>query len=317
MTPGAKKVPTFPSAASPTKLYVMVCWDDYRFMLAVIREGNLSAAARSLAVSQPTVARRIEQLESELGVKLTSRDGAQIQVTEAGREIGRFAERIEGEASAIQESIERLRTGDRPHVRISTTRGLAHWLAPRLAKIEANTYARLSIQVSLNFADLGRYQADIALRMSSPGDENLLGRKVVPVHCGLFASKTYLETRGLPATAEDLRTHSLIGSDGALAELRQVKSLEALAPVGTALSTDCVSVQIALARAHLGIGPFPCFMAAEHPDLVRVVPDFDIPVDLWILMNPDLKSNPAVRAVYDVLVAAARDDAELFRSGTT
>ena len=293
----------------------MAVWDDYRFVLAVTREGSLSAAARSLSVSQPTVARRIEQLESDLGVKLVSRDGAQISITEAGMEISRFAERIEREADAISRCIDRRRLGDRPHVRVSTTRGLAtSWLAPHLQRFETESCARLSVHVSLDFADLGHYHADVAVRMSRPADENLLGRRVASVHCGLYASTQYLERHGQPAAAEDLAGHTLLDSEGEIAELPQVKALERMADREPALGADCVAVQIAMARNHLGIGAFPCFMADIYPDLERILPDsFDIPVDLWVLMNPDLKSSPAVREVFDFLVQSAKADAAFLR----
>ena len=295
----------------------MVCWDDYRFVLAVTRHGSLSAAARSLHVSQPTVARRIEQLESDLGVKLLSRDGGQVEITEAGREVSQFAERIEQEAEAIGQCMERRRLGDRPHVRISTTRGLAvHWLAPHLERFERESSSRLSLQVSLSFVDLGHYHADVAVRMSSPGDENLHGRRVAPVHCGLYACASYLERFGTPRTMADLAQHRLLASEGAIADLPQVRALnDACASEVDAMGADCVSVQIALARHGLGIGAFPCFMVDRGGGLTRVLRDaFDVPVDLWVLMNPDLKSNPAVREVYGFLVELAQADAA-FLSG--
>ena len=287
----------------------MTCWDDYRFMLAVAREGSLSAAARSLGVSQPTVARRIEQLESDLRVKLLSRDGSQIAVTEAGREVARYAERIEQEANAVGQCMEHRRTGDRPHVRVSTTRGLAtHWLTPQLPRLRASSQARLSVQVSLSFVDLGHYHADIALRMSSPGDENLLGRRVTDVHCGLYASPQYLEEFGTPTEMRALSGHQVIASEGEIADLPQVQALNAWTCNPPAIGADCVAVQMAMARHSLGFGVFPCFMADPDPALVRVMPSaFDVPIQLWVLMNPDLKANRAVREVYDFLIAIAKE----------
>ncbi|MEM7678881.1 MAG: LysR family transcriptional regulator, partial [Myxococcota bacterium] len=271
-------------------IFVMVCWDDYRFVLAVTREGSLSAAARSLAVSQPTVARRIEQLEADLGIKILSRDGSQIDVTEAGQEISRFAERIEEEAHAIGRCVERRRQGARPHVRVATTRGLAmYWLAPHLRRLKTESCARLSIQVSLDFVDLGHYHADIAVRMSNPADDSLLGRRVASVNCGLYASKTYLSQSGTPTQLSELARHAYIGSEGEIANLPQVRILKTAVSSEPPFGADCVSVQIALARNHMGVGTFPCFMADIYPDLQRILPDLhDVPVPLWILMNPDL-----------------------------
>lgn len=278
----------------------MACWDDYRFFLAVVRAGNLSAAARELEVSQPTVSRRMEQLERDLGLRLLHREGLRLEVTSAGREVIRFVEGIEREAAAIEQCIARRRHGPRPVVRLATTRGLAtYWLAPRLPQLEA----RLEVYVSLSFADLGHYQADVALRMGHPRDETLLGRKVASVHCGLYASRQYFEERGTPTDIQELKAHLRIQSEGELSTLPQVCALHELAPMIPSVGADCVAVQIAFARQGLGIAPFPCFMADSHPDLVRIFREsFDVPVELWALMNPDLKSDDAVREVFDFIV---------------
>ena len=76
------------------------------------------------------------------------------------------------------------------------------------------------------------------------------------------------------------------------------------------MGSDCVAVQIEMARHHLGVGVFPCFMADAFPDLKRVLrAELDVPVELWVLMNPDLKANRGVREVYDFLIATAKADA--------
>ncbi|MEO1335767.1 MAG: LysR substrate-binding domain-containing protein, partial [Myxococcota bacterium] len=252
--------------------------------------------------------------EADLGIKILSRDGSQIDVTEAGQEISRFAERIEEEANAIDRFVDRRRQGARPHIRVATTRGLAmYWLAPHINRLKTESCARLSVQVSLDFVDLGHYHADVAVRMSNPADDNLLGRRVAVVNCGLYASTAYLSQAGTPSQLSDLAQHAYIGSEGEIADLPQVRTLKSVVSPEPPFGADCVSVQIALARNHMGIGTFPCFMADIYPDLQRILPQtYDVPVPLWVLMNPDLKRNPAVREVYDFLIKCAKDDEAVF-----
>ena len=294
---------------------MMPCWDDYRFFLAVAREGSLSAAARRLDVSQPTVSRRMEQLEADLGLRVLERKGSQLVVTPAGREVLGFIEGIERETAAIDRCLARRRSGPKPRVRLATTRGLATtWLVPRLAEFERSSAVRLDIHVALAFADLGHYQADVALRMGRPCDEALRGRRLAAVHCGLYASEAYLAKQGHPSGDPDLDDHLLIGSLGELAGLPQVRVFrERRAPLVAGVGVDCVSVQVALARHGHGLAVLPCFMAEAYPELQRVMRDaFDVPVELWALMNPDLRSDGAVREVFDFIVSSVQKEPSFF-----
>lgn len=291
----------------------MPSWDDYRYFLAVTREGSLAAAARSLGVSQPTVSRRMEQLELDVGVRLLSRDGPRLSPTPAGQEVVRFARSIEKEVSAIDQCLARRLRGPRTEVRLATTRGLAsYWLAPLLADLESRASIRLVVYVSLGFVDLGHYCADVAVRMGQPGDDALHGRRVGAAHCGLYAARSYLEEYGEPDSLPDLANHLVIGSAGELPRLQQNRKLAEFVSCSESVAADCVAVQIAIVRQGRGIATLPCFMADAHEELVRVLPKaFDVPVDLWVLMNPDLKTDPVVREVFDFLVnrACAASDA--------
>src|SRR5690606_7738666 len=62
-------------------------WDDLRVFLALAREGNLTAAARRLDVSHPTVARRIKALEAAIGGRLFDRLPDRFALTAAGEEL--------------------------------------------------------------------------------------------------------------------------------------------------------------------------------------------------------------------------------------
>ena len=70
---------------------------DIRIMeyyLAVVREGNISAAAETLHVSQPALSRQIKDLEEELGVTLFERGSRRIRLTEEGMILRRRAEEM-------------------------------------------------------------------------------------------------------------------------------------------------------------------------------------------------------------------------------
>ncbi len=294
----------------------MLSWDDYRFFLAVARCGSLSAAARSLAVTQPTVGRRIEQMETDLKVKLFDRSDTGFCLTDAGKAALQFAEAMDRDAEGAENCLARFLFKPKEIVRIATTLNLANsWLTEKLAAFKtANPEVRLAIRVGIQREDVSHYEADIALRMGNPGDDQLFGRRIGRVFCGLYASQSYIEDRAMPATIEDLADHSVIDSEGEIENLPQVAVLRDSMPECTIeFGADNTTVQMAAVRSGLGIAPLPCFMADPEPNFIRVLPDaFNIPVDLWLLVNRDLKETSPVRRTYDFIARAITADAELF-----
>ncbi|TQV82129.1 LysR family transcriptional regulator [Denitrobaculum tricleocarpae] len=297
----------------------MLSWDDYRFFLAVARCGSLSAAARALSVTQPTVGRRIDQMEAELKIKLFERTDSGFCLTDAGKATLHFAEAMDREAEGAGNCLARYLSQPKEIVRIATTLNIATcWLTEKLAAFKTtNPNIRLAIRVGIQRADVSRYKADIALRMGEPGDDQLFGRRIGQVHCGLYASQDYIEDRGMPGSLAELSEHSVIDSEGEIENLPQVAVLRDLLPEGDVhFGADNTTVQMAAVRCGLGIAALPCFMADPAPNFLRILPDvFDIPVDLWLLVNRDLKETGSVRRAYDFLARAITADAALF-SGT-
>ncbi len=294
----------------------MLSWDDYRFFLAVARCGSLSAAARALSVTQPTVGRRIDQMECELTVKLFERTDSGFCLTDAGKAALHFAEAMDREAEGAGNCLARFLHTPKEIVRIATTLNIANcWLAEKLAAFKTtNPSVRLAIRVGIQRTDVSRYKADIALRMGEPGDDRLFGRRIGQIHCGLYASHSYIEDRGAPETLEDLSNHSIIDSEGEIENLPQVAVLRDSVSNGEIdFGADNTTVQMAAVRCGLGIAALPCFMADPAPNFVRILPEtFDIPVDLWLLVNRDLKETGPVRRTYDFLARAITADAALF-----
>ncbi len=294
----------------------MLSWDDYRFFLAVARCGSLSAAARALSVTQPTVGRRVDQMECELKIKLFERTDSGFCLTDAGKATLHFAEAMDREAEGAGNCLARFLSTPKEIVRIATTLNIANcWLAEKLAAFKTtNPSVRLAIRVGIQRTDVSRYKADIALRMGEPGDDQLFGRRIGQVHCGLYASQSYIEDRGAPETLDDLSNHSVIDSEGEIENLPQVTVLRDVVSNGEIdFGADNTTVQMAAVRCGLGIAALPCFMADPAPNFVRILPEtFDIPVDLWLLVNRDLKETGPVRRTYDFLARAITADAALF-----
>ena len=281
-------------------------WNLYRTFLAVAKERSLSGAARSLGLTQPTVARHIEALEEALGANLFLRSQRGLAPTEAALDLKPYAETLASTAAALLRTATG-RSGEvRGSVRITASEvvGVEH-LPPVLTRLRQR-HPGLVIELVLSNAvdDLLQRQADIAVRMVEPTQEALIARRLPPVVLGLHARRSYLERRGTPTAIGDLANHDLIGFDQETPAIRAIAArFPALDRSAFALRADSDLAQLAAIRAGFGIGVCQVQVARRDPDLLRVLPDaVAINLPVWIVMHEDLKTSARCRAVFDAMV---------------
>src|SRR3954470_4111321 len=144
----------------------MLDWDDLRVVLAVARGGTLSAAARALGITQPTVGRRIDGFERAVGARLFQRRPSGYVLTAAGRAVAGHAERIEREALAAERAITGRDAGLQGAVRITASEWLiARVIGPVLAGlIDRHRGLVIDLIADPRHLNLARREADIALR---------------------------------------------------------------------------------------------------------------------------------------------------------
>jgi molybdate transport repressor ModE-like protein len=293
-------------------------WDDLRFFLAASRGGSFSAAARTLNVSQPTVSRRVAQLEEALEARLFEHRRGRLELTESGRQVIDLAESIEETTHRLRRRVQGTDAQPSGAVAVTTTEGLAsRWLAPKLIGFrEAYPLINVSLLVGARSYDLLRGEADVALRLGEPGPPDLVGRRVAKAHAGIYASRAYLDRHGTPERVEDLADHLLVEAVGALARYPQCARLNALmagSPRGGCV--DNAYAQLALAESGLGLIAIMSYMAEGYGGLVRLLPEaFDVSIDLWLLTHPDLRNAARVRALIDFLVDEIKTDRHIFQA---
>lgn len=281
-------------------------WNDLKTFLAVARNGSTLAAAKILGVNQTTVARRLEALETALGLKLFERDQTGSRISEAGQDLVAAAERVEQAAHDLGSRAAARGRGLVETVRLTTVELLSNLIVtPGLAEFRRQ-YPRIKIDqvLSNDQLDLQAGQADVAIRTAiTLEDSNLVARKIAEFDFALYASRDYLLRRGMPASMEDLRNHDLIGDDPGSRPLPAVSVVADLLP-GVNFTARCNSLtnlQHAL-RAGLGVAPFACMVADVDPDLVRCVELPGVTASGWVVTTPALKDAPRVRAFIDFMV---------------
>jgi DNA-binding transcriptional LysR family regulator len=269
-----------------------------------MQEGSLSAAARTLRLTQPTAGRHIAELEAALSTgALFTRSARGLQPTEAARALAPHAQAMAASAAAM------VRTASAPTdaaagiVRISASEVIGAEVVPDILAALRTCYPKLSFELLLTNApsDLLRRDADIAIRMTQPKQQALLAKAIGRIRLGFYAHRDYLTGSAPIRTPADLASHAVIGFDRDAASLRALNAVWPDLPEFT-LRTDNQLAQIAAVRAGCGIGVLQDPIARRDPALSPVLRDtFIAHLPVWIVMHEDLRSTHRMRIVFDAL----------------
>src|SRR5215469_8260475 len=227
-------------------------WDDLKIFLAVCDAGSLSGAARRLKVSQPTLSRRIAEMEYEVGEALFVRKNQGVALTKTARRLLPAAQGMAQWATEANRSLDAKNSPVRGRVRITTAPAFAFdFLAP-FAETLKKTHPQITLEVlaTVERLNLSRGEADIALRKHPSDDPDLITLDEVLVPAGAYASKDYV--RKLPAKY-DFRDVDWIAWAGAHEMVSPNPELAAKIPeFRPAFTSDDYNVQVAACQAGVG-----------------------------------------------------------------
>ncbi|XYH92712.1 LysR family transcriptional regulator [Sorangium sp. So ce1128] len=280
-------------------------WELYRSLLAVVREGSLSAAARSLALAQPTIGRHIDALEEQLGVALFVRSQAGLVPTDAALTLMPHAEAMATSAEALLRAASGRAEDEQGSVRLTASELVgAEIVAPLLAPFrEQHPRIAIELMLSSRTEDLLRREADIAVRLFRPTQSALIARRLGELWMGLHAHPSYVAARGAPRTVKQLRDHALIGFDSEVL-VRRTEKLGLGSRDALSFRCDSYLGQYAALKAGLGIGSCPVVLG-RRDGLTRVLPkEPGASAEVWLAMHEDLRTSRRVRLFYDFLADA-------------
>ena len=283
-------------------------WNQARAFLATVEEGSLSAAARALGQTQPTIGRQVSALQEDLGVTLFERAGRSLSLTQSGLELldhframGKAANRISLAASGQSQAIE-------GYVSITATNVMATYHLPAVLKQLRERAPEIEIEVvaSNDVRDLSRREADIAIRHVRPEQPDLIAKLVGESSGHFYASKEYLDKHGRPRTPSELSNAEFIGFE------HPVRLLSILNPLGLSLTkrnfkltTASGTVIIELVRQGLGVSVLSKDIAALMPELEPLLPELGpIPIPIWFVTHRELHTSRRIRLVFDLLAEA-------------
>lgn len=286
-------------------------WNDVRYLLAVARHGGLTGASRELKVSQSTVARRVETLETALRTRLFERHTNGYELTEAGRGMVEKATAIESGMIEMQSDFSGRDTEISGAVRIVTVETLAGPIViPRLAAFQ-ETHPGLSLGVAINasFARLPQREADIGLRLCRPEQGLFAVKRLGTIAFGLYASPYYLSRHPVDEESLPIIGHRLITWGDPLSYTALPKLMRSWATDGsTTLNVDSMQAQMLAIRSGSGVGILPCIMADGDETLVRLKPQKCRHEEtIWLVVHNDIQHARRIRIVCDFLETTIRE----------
>lgn len=295
-------------------------WDDTRYFLAVARDGTMLGAARRLGVSQSRLSRRVAALEKALDTRLLDRSTRGCVLTENGHQVFAAAERAEAALSDAMTGLGGRSEEVSGTVRIGAPDGFGSaFLAPRLARF-AIAYPALRVQlvpVSRSFS-LSQREADVAVMVGRPERGRLRVRRLVPYTLGIYASESYLDRTGRPASPSELDEHTLIGYVEDLLPTPELSyARELLGERRPHLEISTAIGQLEAVRSGAGIGVLHDFMAAGSTDLVRLFPERIVTRAYWSVWHENMHSVRRVRAAVEMLNTLVGEQRHLFEGDLT
>ena len=245
----------------------------------VVQAGSFSQAARLLGMPNTTVSAKVARLEKHLGVTLIQRTTRKLHVTRQGRVY--FEQCVNGlEEIAAGELLLTSASGEPAGLlRITAPVDVGHHLLPRIVHdyLRAHPKVRIELVVTNRMVDLIAEGVDLAIRAGELKDSTLVARPFITYHGGLWASRTYVASRGEPKTPAELAQHDGLLFSRLPREALRLANGRKKAEV--ALSWRIAADDLETLRAFVlqgdGIGAMPDYLGRDHADeMVRILPDW-------------------------------------------
>lgn len=286
----------------------MFDWDDLKHFLAVAHHGSTTAAGRALNTDQSTVQRRITRLEQRIGQPLVERRPSGYRLTAYGQQLLPHAQRVEQQMLALQNVVQSSARELNGVIRLTCPEPLVARItrSPLLERLQArHPGLHVEFVVSDHYVDLGKGEADVALRSGDTVDNQLIGRKVADSLWAVYGGRGYLARHGSPARTEELAQHAWTGFDESMGKHRATQWLRQVAPdARLAATSGSVLGLVQLAKANMGLAALPTALGDAEPDLVRVLGPVPELTRIWrLLTTRQLRRTPRVSAFFEFMAS--------------
>lgn len=281
-------------------------WDDLRVFQGIAETGSLSAAGRRLGLSQPTVGRRLQALEEELGARLFDRHPDGYLLSAEGATLLPLVEEMVRAGEAVERSRLHLAETAAGPVRLSVDPWNCRFISRRLDDLLAELPGiELELAVAYSFANLSRREADLAIRNLRPSEGRLAARGLPDFDYAVFGSRDYVTRHPAAYTTARYSECRWIGYDDTLDHLSGGQWLAGKIGRPAHLRYNSAAQFLDGVLGGAGLALMPCFIGQEEPNLVRLSPAVMEMRDpsQWLVVHQDMRDAPRIRLVADKLAA--------------
>jgi DNA-binding transcriptional LysR family regulator len=286
-------------------------WDKLRVFHAVAEAGSFTHAGEVLKLSQSAVSRQISALEASLNTTLFHRHARGLILTEQGELLNQTVKEVFGKLAMTEAMLTESKEHPKGPLKVTTTVAFGStWLTPRIRDF-LDLYPEIEMTLLLDDGelDLSMRQADVAIRMTSPRQPDLIQRQLMKVHVHLFSTKEYLDRAGTPKTPEDLQTHKIVifGEEARL-PAASVNWLIDLCRANKTVPKQVLRVNnvygiYRAVKGGLGIASLPDYMVHDDKGLVRVLPELEGPsVDAYFVYPEVLRHSKRIAVFREFLI---------------
>ena len=292
-------------------------WNDLRLVLAIYRARSLAGGAALLGINHSTVFRNLNAIEERMGARLFERmPGGVYLPTPVGERVAHAAERMEAEAHALDREIAGTDTRLTGTIRVTSSETLAYSVLTRQLARFRREHPGITVEMLIDnrILNLSRRDADVALRVARPKENDLFGRKLADIGWTVYGAREAYSALG---TAPDDRL-AVLPFIGWSEDVRGVAAagwvLDHVRPANVIYRSNSLINQYRAARDGMGLAVLPCYLADDDPALHRIITSPIAPLtrELWIVTHEDLKRTARIRAFLDVVGNGLAQEGDLF-----
>jgi DNA-binding transcriptional LysR family regulator len=288
--------------------------------VAVVDTNGFAGAARKLKISPPAVTRAINDLESQLGVRLLTRTTRVVKVTEAGARYAQDCRRILAEMQDADESVVGMHGAPRGHITVTApvlfgAKFVAPIVSEYLHKYPLADVSCLFLDRVVNMLEEG---VDVGIRIGELADSSMQAVRVGQVRRMVCASPSYLSARGTPQVPADLQQHCIVSASSvhATPEWRfSHRGILKAIKIYPRMSTSTNDSAIAAVVGGFGVTRLLSYQIAEQlksGQLIAVLQDYELePIPVHVVHREGRYASQKVRAFLDMAITRLRDDSAL------
>lgn len=290
----------------------MLDLNDFRVFEKVASLRSFAAASRALGLPKSSVSRSVARLEAELGTRLLQRTTREVVLTESGTLLKQRCVDILARVGETIDYVGTLRALPRGHLKVSAGVGFGINILSELLPQFLKRYADIDVSLELTSrpVDLVGESVDVAIRLGSMPNSQLIAKRLGAMRRYLCAAPAYLERQGTPRTLEDLHDHDVVempSADGRPRAWNFSNSLGAVVRIEVQprlnVNEALTIYRLVINGAGLGIlSGYLCAPAIEAGHLVRLFPEWTLPaVEVSVVFPSNRELSPIVRVFVDFL----------------